>query len=217
MLAGVGTSLYIAPESLSRGRNDRSVKYSNKIDSSFKHISYRRTIAYRVFLSVLTRYHFLRTLSSFQDRHGANSGRLTLSHSHKSSHALLQVLRDLRKPEVILPPSWNATKLVRQTKIVQMCLVHDPELRVSPKDLENSDLLPARAGDDSIEATLRILCELRLKGVLTEMALTTLRSTIGNASRPEGHRDPLQRSDGRGQDSQRLLLRLLRRRRRAFV
>jgi len=31
--SGVGTSLYIAPETLSRGRIERSVKYSNKIDS----------------------------------------------------------------------------------------------------------------------------------------------------------------------------------------
>lgn len=31
--AGVGTSLYIAPEMMSRGRQERSVKYSNKIDS----------------------------------------------------------------------------------------------------------------------------------------------------------------------------------------
>lgn len=90
---------------------------------------------------------------------------------------MAQVLRDLRKPEIIFPSTWDATRLVRQTKIVQMCLVHDPELRVSPKDLENSDLLPARAGDDSIEATLRILCELRWKGVRTE--LTSLAAQSG--------------------------------------
>ena len=34
LTSGVGTSLYIAPESTSRGRNDKSIKYSNKIDSA---------------------------------------------------------------------------------------------------------------------------------------------------------------------------------------
>ncbi|GJN93481.1 hypothetical protein Rhopal_006538-T1 [Rhodotorula paludigena] len=32
LTSGVGTSLYIAPEMMSRGRHERSVKYSNKID-----------------------------------------------------------------------------------------------------------------------------------------------------------------------------------------
>lgn len=43
---------------------------------------------------------------------------------------------------------------------MQVCLVHDPELRASPKDLLNSDLLPPRVGDDSIEETIRLLCAL---------------------------------------------------------
>lgn len=33
--SGVGTSLYIAPETMLRKKLDRNVKYSNKIDSEF--------------------------------------------------------------------------------------------------------------------------------------------------------------------------------------
>lgn len=70
------------------------------------------------------------------------------------------MLRDLRKPEIIFPSTWDSARLARHTKIMQVCLVHDPELRASPKDLLNSDLLPPRVGDDSIEETIRLLCTL---------------------------------------------------------
>ncbi|KAK4700699.1 eukaryotic translation initiation factor 2-alpha kinase 4, partial [Phenoliferia sp. Uapishka_3] len=122
LTSGVGTSLYIAPETLSRGRNDRSVKYSNKIDM------YSLGIVFFEFW-----------------------------HPFKTGMERIQVLRELRKPEIIFPPTWDAVKLARHTKIVQRCLVHDPELRASPKDLLHSDLLPPRVGDDSIEETIRLL------------------------------------------------------------
>lgn len=70
-----------------------------------------------------------------------------------------QVLRDLRKPEILFPPAWDEHRLSRQCKIVRTCLVHDPELRSSPKELLDSDLLPPRVGDDSIVETIRLLCE----------------------------------------------------------
>ncbi|KAL8287446.1 hypothetical protein RQP46_003304 [Phenoliferia psychrophenolica] len=122
LTSGVGTSLYIAPETLSRGRSDRSVKYSNKIDM------YSLGIVFFEFW-----------------------------HPFKTGMERIQVLRELRKPEIVFPSTWDATKLARHTKIVQRCLVHDPEQRASPKDLLNSDLLPPRVGDDSIEETIRLL------------------------------------------------------------
>lgn len=69
------------------------------------------------------------------------------------------MLRNLRKPEIELPSSWsNDPRLARQIKILRACLVHDPELRFSPKELLDSDLLPPRVGDDSITETIRLLC-----------------------------------------------------------
>lgn len=70
-----------------------------------------------------------------------------------------QVLRDLRKREIVFPSTWDSVKMARHTRIIRTCLTHDPELRASPKDLLNSDLLPPRVGDDSIEETIRLLCE----------------------------------------------------------
>ncbi|KAI5477498.1 hypothetical protein MNV49_006345 [Pseudohyphozyma bogoriensis] len=122
LTSGVGTSLYIAPETLSRGRNDRSVKYSNKIDM------YSLGIVF-----------------------------FELFHPFKTGMERIQVLRELRKPDIVFPKTWDSTRLARHTKIIQSCLVHDPERRASPKDLLNSDLLPPRVGDDSIEETIRLL------------------------------------------------------------
>jgi len=68
-------------------------------------------------------------------------------------------LHDLRRPEIVFPPTWDKVKLARHTKIVQACLTHNPELRPSPKDLLSSDLLPPRVGDDSIEETIRLLSQ----------------------------------------------------------
>ncbi|KAM0750676.1 Serine/threonine-protein kinase [Meredithblackwellia eburnea MCA 4105] len=122
LTSGVGTSLYIAPETLSRARSDRSVKYSNKIDM------YSLGIVF-----------------------------FELWHPFQTGMERIQVLRELRKPEIIFPPTWDAIRLARHTKIVRWCLAHDPELRASPKDLLNSELLPPRVGDDSIEETIRLL------------------------------------------------------------
>ncbi|ORY86753.1 kinase-like domain-containing protein [Leucosporidium creatinivorum] len=123
LTSGVGTSLYIAPETLSRGRVERSVKYSNKIDM------YSLGIVF------------------FEMFHPA----------FKTGMERIHVLRALREPQVKFPPTWDAVKLARHTKIIQTCLVHDPERRASPKDLLASDLLPPRVGDDSIEETIRLL------------------------------------------------------------
>jgi translation initiation factor 2-alpha kinase 4 len=73
---------------------------------------------------------------------------------------VIQVLRDLRKSDIVFPPAWNENRLSRQAKIVRSCLVHDPELRFSPKELLDSDLLPPRVGDDSIVETIRLLCKI---------------------------------------------------------
>ncbi|GAA5921698.1 hypothetical protein JCM1841_007094 [Sporobolomyces salmonicolor] len=122
LTSGVGTSLYIAPETMSRGRQDRAVKYSNKIDM------YSLGIVF-----------------------------FEMWHPFKTGMERIQVLHDLRRPEVKFPATWDPVKLARHTRIVQACLTHDPELRPSPKDLLASDLLPPRVGDDSIEETIRLL------------------------------------------------------------
>lgn len=70
----------------------------------------------------------------------------------------IHVLRDLRQPEIRFPDQWTSPRLARQASIVRKCLVHDPELRFSPKELLSSDLLPPRVGDESISETIRLLC-----------------------------------------------------------
>ncbi|BGP42492.1 eukaryotic translation initiation factor 2-alpha kinase [Rhodotorula kratochvilovae] len=124
LTSGVGTSLYIAPEMMSRARQERSVKYSNKIDM------YSLGIVF-----------------------------FEMWHPFKTGMERIQVLHDLRRPEIVFPPTWDKVKLARHTKIVQACLTHNPELRPSPKDLLSSDLLPPRVGDDSIEETIRLLSQ----------------------------------------------------------
>ncbi|GAA5836580.1 hypothetical protein JCM9279_000433 [Rhodotorula babjevae] len=124
LTSGVGTSLYIAPEMMQRGRLERAVKYSNKIDM------YSLGIVF-----------------------------FEMWHPFKTGMERIQVLHDLRRPEIVFPPTWDKVKLARHTKIVQACLTHNPELRPSPKDLLSSDLLPPRVGDDSIEETIRLLSQ----------------------------------------------------------
>ncbi|GAA5903465.1 serine/threonine-protein kinase GCN2 [Sporobolomyces salmoneus] len=124
LTSGVGTSLYIAPETLTPSRQDRGVKRapSNKIDM------YSLGIVF-----------------------------FEMWHKFSTGMERIQVLHDLRRPEIKFPSSWDAVKLARHTKIVQACLTHDPEVRPSPKDLLASDLLPPRVGDDSIQETIRLL------------------------------------------------------------
>ncbi|GAA5934949.1 serine/threonine-protein kinase GCN2 [Sporobolomyces koalae] len=124
LTSGVGTSLYIAPETLAPGRQDRGVKRvpSNKIDM------YSLGIVF-----------------------------FEMWHKFSTGMERIQVLHELRRPEIKFPSSWDAVKLARHTRIVQACLTHDPELRPSPKDLLASDLLPPRVGDDSIQETIRLL------------------------------------------------------------
>ncbi|GAA5975545.1 hypothetical protein JCM5350_002643 [Sporobolomyces pararoseus] len=124
LTSGVGTSLYIAPETLMPSRQDRGVKRapSNKIDM------YSLGIVF-----------------------------FEMWHKFSTGMERIQVLHDLRRPEIKFPATWDPVKLARHTKIVQACLTHDPELRPSPKDLLASDLLPPRVGDDSIQETIRLL------------------------------------------------------------
>lgn len=122
LTSGVGTSLYIAPETLHRGRAAATKHYSNKVDM----------------------YSF--GILFFE-----------LWHPFKTGMERIHVLHDLRRPEVKLPSTWDRAMLPRQTRIVEACLTHDPELRPSPRDLLSSDMLPPRVGDDSIEETIRLL------------------------------------------------------------
>ncbi|GAA5826004.1 hypothetical protein JCM11251_000087 [Rhodosporidiobolus azoricus] len=122
LTSGVGTSLYIAPEMMNRGRSERNVKYSNKIDMYSLGITF-----------------------------------FEMWHPFGSGMERVKVLQDLRRPDIVFPSSWDKVKLARHTKIIQACLTHDPELRMSPKDLLASDLLPPRVGDDSIQETIRLL------------------------------------------------------------
>ncbi|SGY15170.1 BQ5605_C013g07278 [Microbotryum silenes-dioicae] len=144
--SGVGTSLYIAPETLSRTRTERSIKYSNKIDSEFRE-DVRRPVLRDSFTCYREPTVYSLGVVFFEMFHGP----------FKTGMERIHVLRRLREPEIRFPPSWDMVRLARHTKIVQTCLQHDPEKRASPKDLLASDLLPPRVGDDSIEETIRLL------------------------------------------------------------
>ncbi|KAK4057521.1 eukaryotic translation initiation factor 2-alpha kinase [Microbotryomycetes sp. JL221] len=121
LTSGVGTSLYIAPETLSR--NKQGHRYSNKIDM------------YSLGITFFEMFH----------------------PPFKTAMERIQVLRGLREPSIKFPETWDTQRFARHTTIIRTCLVHDPERRAAPKDLLESDLLPPRVGDESIEETIRLL------------------------------------------------------------
>ena len=121
LTAGVGTSLYIAPETMARGRGGKN-QYSNKIDM------YSLGIVF-----------------------------FELWHRFATGMERILVLRDLRKPEIVFPTTWDKALMERHTKIIQACLAHDPEKRMSPRELLDSSLLPPRVGDDSVQETINLL------------------------------------------------------------
>lgn len=122
LTSGVGTSLYIAPETMSRARAAAAKHYSKKVD----------VYAFGIIV-------------------------FELWHPFKTGMERIHVLHDLRRPEIKFPSTWDRALLPQQTRVVQACLTHDPELRPSPQDLLSSDMLPPRVGDDSIAETIRLL------------------------------------------------------------
>lgn len=73
----------------------------------------------------------------------------------------LDLLKSIRRPEIIFPPGWKESDPAkqRQGKIARWCLSHDPTKRAGPLDLLRSDLLPPAVQDEYITDTLALLCE----------------------------------------------------------
>ncbi|KAG0146222.1 hypothetical protein CROQUDRAFT_92989 [Cronartium quercuum f. sp. fusiforme G11] len=79
-------------------------------------------------------------------------------HKMGTLHERVEVIRDLRKPEVIFPSNWKEGPNSNKTRIVQWCLAHNPELRPSPTELlKRSDLLPPQPEEENLEALARMI------------------------------------------------------------
>ncbi|KAH7107186.1 kinase-like protein [Auriculariales sp. MPI-PUGE-AT-0066] len=68
----------------------------------------------------------------------------------------IQVIESLRKPDIIFPVEWPATH-VRQRKIIEALLQHDPDKRMSSFELRHSDLLPPRLADEFFNESMRVM------------------------------------------------------------
>ncbi|PWN30222.1 hypothetical protein BDZ90DRAFT_229240 [Jaminaea rosea] len=67
-------------------------------------------------------------------------------------------LRALRQPSVEFPPSWPTT-LSKERDVVKWLCTHSPEERPSPLGLLQSELLPPRLEDESVQETLRLVTD----------------------------------------------------------
>lgn len=67
-------------------------------------------------------------------------------------------LRNLRQPSMEFPPNWP-TGLVKEKEVVKWLVTHKPEQRPSPLQLLQSDLLPPRLEDESVQETLRLVTD----------------------------------------------------------
>lgn len=67
-------------------------------------------------------------------------------------------LRELRQPSINFPPNWPG-ELVKEKEVVRWLVTHVPEDRPTPLELLQSDLLPPRLEDESVQETLRLVTD----------------------------------------------------------
>ncbi|KDQ25175.1 hypothetical protein PLEOSDRAFT_1066383 [Pleurotus ostreatus PC15] len=68
----------------------------------------------------------------------------------------IAVIENIRKPEVIFPPSWDPHR-IRQKQIITWLLQHDTNERPSAIELSQSPLLPPRLEDEYFRGALRMM------------------------------------------------------------
>lgn len=85
----------------------------------------------------------------------------------------LELLKAIRRSEVLFPAGWRESDPARQRqgKIVRWCLSHDPTKRAGPLDLLRSDLLPPAVQDEYITDTLALLCQWRTPYIAAVLTL----------------------------------------------
>jgi translation initiation factor 2-alpha kinase 4 len=76
---------------------------------------------------------------------------------YKTGMERIQILRDLRLPDVRFPAAWDESQYPAQTKILRKMLSHNPAERPSPLELLKSDLLPPKMEDEYIAECMRLL------------------------------------------------------------
>lgn len=91
-----------------------------------------------------------------------------------TGHERVQVIRDLRRPEIVFPRNWPfpmdspktrwadaALELVRELiipcRLIKWCLDHNPEKRPSAQELLKSDIFPAQPEEDNVAEVVRLL------------------------------------------------------------
>jgi translation initiation factor 2-alpha kinase 4 len=70
----------------------------------------------------------------------------------------VQRLRSLRQPVPEFPPAWPS-ELVKERQVIEWLVTHKAEDRPSPLELLQSDLLPPRLEDESVQETLRLVTD----------------------------------------------------------
>lgn len=97
----------------------------------------------------------------------------------------LDVLKAMRRPEIVFPSSWDDSdpKRVRHSKIIKWCLASDPAKRAAPSELLQSSLLPALVHDEHISDTLALLAKPNSPHI--NSLLQTLFQTSRDVKRPE--------------------------------
>lgn len=78
-------------------------------------------------------------------------------HKMKTVHERIQIIKDLRSPEVKFPSDWQDEPEGTKTRIIKWCLNHTAELRPSPTELLKSSLFPPQPEDENIEKITRLI------------------------------------------------------------
>ena len=109
-----------------------------------------------------------------------------MCHPFATGMERIEVLRDLRKPQIIFPAAWTGSR--QQATIVNSLLSHDPEQRPSAIDLLHSGLVQGGLDKRSVDEGARI--QARMKYALTRSDSHTV------AERPSTRRDSHQGCEG---------------------
>lgn len=155
--------MYLAPETVERRKGGNKVnRYTDKVwGEALIHLCSAEVPADRY---VLTGNHFLRDVRTIGKPFNDADLPLRRCWPIKTRMERLELLRAIRRPDIVLPTGWREsdTAKQRQSKIVRWCLAHDPTKRASPLDLLRSDLLPPAVQDEYITDTLALLGKCQL-------------------------------------------------------
>lgn len=201
LTSGVGTSLYLAPETMERRKaNDKSNRYTDKVSAAL--CEQAMIVGLKKAPPVFCRLTCtpLASSSSRCEWEGIRKWIRPPTNVFydrcwpiKTRMERIEILKALRRPEIVFPSGWDESdpKRARQGKIIRWCLSHDPVKRAGPLDLLRSDLLPAAVQDEYITDALALIGKAlsarpphRTADSFHEMKLKPFRTLQLNPTRP---------------------------------